>query len=232
MRTLEHVPIRIGALLLCLMVATGCERRHDVQPFVTEEEDSEFVVAVLVDLSGSFLERMTEGREAHQFLMGLLDRFFRQRVGTNDQLILAQISGTPDRALLWQGSPVELRRDFPTAQAFAEFLRSKADANGSCVHSAIVQTIEYLTSMPGVAQGKSKSALFVLSDLVDEGSSGNVSRRDVVAALQDLARLQGAFFFYFVDQRQIPPWRRELLKAGLTCEVASEIRRPVLPNFD
>ena len=229
---LKILSVCISAVIVCLLLACGCERRRETRAFVTTEEDSEYVIAVLVDLSGSFLDRMTEGGQAHDFMLALLDRYFRERIGTNDQLILAQISGTPDRSLLWQGSPFELRKQFPTARAFSDFLRSKADPQGSCVHNAVVQTVEYVMNIPSVSNRKAKSAVFVLSDMIDNGPKGSMSRGGVVKVLSDYAKLGGAFFFYFVDQTLIPVWMADLKKAGLDCNVVPDIRRPVLPNFE
>jgi hypothetical protein len=210
----------------------GCDRRRESKTFAVPGDESECVIAVLVDLSGSFLDRMTEGGEGHEFLLSLLDQYFRDRIGTNDQVILAQISATVDQSLLWQGTPLELRQQFPDAHAFSEFLRSKADPQGSCVHNAIVQTVEYVMSLPNVANGKSKSALFVLSDLIDNGPQSGASRGQVIEVLSQYFKRGGESFFYFVDQRLIPVWHRDLQKAGLEFSLLPDIRRPSLPHFE
>jgi hypothetical protein len=223
---------KIMVASLCLLLACGCERRREIKHFAAAEDDSEYVIAVVVDLSGSFLEKMTEGGQAHSFMLSLLDRYFRERVGTHDQIILAQISGTPDRALLWQGSPFELRKQFPNSRAFSEFLRSKADPHGSCVHNALAQTVEYVMSQPNVSNCKAKSAVLVMSDMVDNSPKGSLSKDQVGDVLCDYAKIGGVVCLYFVDQTLIPVWERELRKAGLEFSVASEVRRPNLPSFE
>jgi hypothetical protein len=225
--------LRKFLLFACgLLLATGCERRRDTQPIAVVDDDPEYVVAVLVDLSGSFLDKITEGGHAHDFLLALIDRYFRDRIGTNDQIILAQISATPDRALLWQGSPLELRKAFPNPRAFADFLRSQADPQGSEVHNALAQTVEYVMTQPSVSNRKAKSAVFAMSDLHDTSSEPVVSRNRAIDVLCEYGKLGGTVCLYFVDQTLVPVWQRELKKTGLEFTVASEIRRPTLPSFD
>ncbi len=111
---------RILILCLCLMVACGCERRREREMQAVAEEDYEYVVAVLVDLSGSFLDKMTEGGHAHEFLLSLIDRYFRERIGTNDQIIIAQISATPDRTCaVGRGRPSNCGRISRIPEPFA-----------------------------------------------------------------------------------------------------------------
>ena len=221
-----------NSLCLLLLLACGCERRRETQPMADVGDDSEYVIAVLVDLSGSFFDKMTHGGEAHRFLLSLLDRYFRERIGTNDQIILAQISGSRDRALLWQGTPMELRKQFANPSQFAEFLRSKADPDGSCVHSALQQTVEYVTSQPNVSVRKARSAVFVLSDMLDSTPDEAISRARAIEVLDQYGTLGGMVCLYFVDQTLIPVWQKELSGTGLQFAVTSEIRRPTLPSFE
>jgi len=222
-----------SSLCLGLLLACGCERRRETQQTVSVEEDnSEYVVAVLVDLSGSFLDKMTSGGEAHQFMLSLLDRYFRERIGTNDQIILAQISGNPDRALLWQGTPMELRKQFADPSKFSEFLRAKAEPQGSCVHNALAQTVEYVMSQPNVSKCKARSAVFVMSDMLDNSPQGETSRARAMEVLGRYGALGGTVCLYFVEQTLIPIWQRDLEATGLQFAVTSEIRRPTLPSFE
>ena len=220
------------AMCLCLALVAGCEKRTDTRSVMFTEDDSEFVVAVLIDLSPSFQSQMTEGGQAYEFLMALLDRYFRERVGTQDQLILAQISGVSDRALMWQGSPMELRKQFPDPKSFSQFLVAKANPAGSCVHDSIVQTVEYVMDEPNVANRKARSALFVLSDMIDSNPNSAASRARAVQAVQSFTEGGGAFGCYFVDQTVLTTWKRDLQKVGVDFSISSEFRRPTLPSFE
>ena len=217
---------------LCLLLVAGCEQRRDTKSVAAAQDDAEYVIAVLVDLSGSFFDKMTEGGQAHDFMVQLLDKYFRDRIGTNDQIILAQISGTPDRSLLWQGTPMELRKEFPNSRAFCDFLRSKADPRGSEVHNALAQTVEQVMSQPNVLNRKAKSAVFAMTDMFDTGRQSLVTRRRAVKVLSEYGKLGGVVHLYFVDQTLIPVWQRELATTGLEFSVVSEIRRPKLPSFE
>jgi hypothetical protein len=219
-------------ICLCLSLAVGCERRRETEPRFVVEEECDFVIAVILDLSGSFLEQMTEGGEAHRFMLSLIDRYFRDRIGSNDQIIIAQISGTLDHSLVWQGTPLQLRKDFSSPRAFSDFLRSKADPDASHVHGAITQTIEYLMSQPSVTNGKAKSAVFALTDMFDNGPHPQKSKNRAVQALAEYGKIGGTVGLFYVDQGLVPAWRSELQKTGLTFRVEPEFRRPTLPSFE
>lgn len=221
---------RIFTLCLCLMLACGCERRRETAAKPVADEDYEYLVAVLVDLSGSFLDKMTEGGQAHDFMLSLIDRYFKERVGTNDQIIIAQISNTPGRSLLWQGSPHELRKRFPNSRAFSDFLRSKADPYASYVHDAVAQTVEYVMTQPNVSN--KRSAVFALTDMLDNDPHSAESKDRAVQALSEYGKIGGTVCLYYVDQRLVPVWQRELQATGLTFIIEPEIKQPRLPNFE
>src|SRR5665213_2803801 len=162
--------------LVAILLALGCQKRTGRPPVVENEND--YVLAVLIDLSGSFSREFAERGKAHSFLLRIVDTYFRDRIGTNDQIIIAQISAA-DRSLLWQGTPLELRREFPSAAKFRDFLLSKADPTGSLVHDALTQTCDYVMSQPSVASGRAKSAVFVLSDMEDNGPEPGESKERV-----------------------------------------------------
>ena len=113
----------IVAVILC---ATGCEkRRESSHTTFAHDGNAEYVLGVVIDLSGSFSDLMAEKGQAHAFLLQVIDAYFRDRIGSQDKLIIAQISGN-ERALLWEGKPLQLRRDFPTPESFRNMLRMKS----------------------------------------------------------------------------------------------------------
>ncbi len=60
---------------------------------------------------------MANQGQAHKFLMRVIDQYFRNSIGANNRIVIAQLSATQP-ALLWDGSPVDLRQQFPTAEKF------------------------------------------------------------------------------------------------------------------
>ena len=216
--------------IAALLTVTGCEKRRESTRALTHD-DSKFCMTIVVDLSGSFQQKMAEGGAAHQFCHEVLSRYFKDRIGTEDKLIIAQISGT-ERALLWQGTPQQLRKEFSSPQAFAAFLRSKADPGGSLVHESLARTIEYVLSEPNVANGTAKSALFVLSDMLDTGDRTQAERLGNV--MKEFGQHGGIVGMYYVDQSLVAPWREGLRRAGVKdFAVESEIvSKPNLPNIE
>ncbi len=214
-----------------LISVLGCEpRKEDSKTFV--DDDCQFKVAILLDLSGSFEHLMCEGGKAYQFALNVLDHYFRERLGTDDKLIIAQISGA-DRSLLWEGTPLQLRQNFPSAKAFGEFLRIKSDPSESHIHDSIIHSLEYITSDPAIMNGQAKSAVFILSDMLDNGSSQD-SKKQAIEALSTYAEKGGVVGMYYVDQFLVSEWRKELQNAGVKelCVESEIVGVPRLPNFD
>lgn len=227
--------LTIAALLLALVVgAAGCgKRRESSESTFGNEAESEYVLTVVVDLSGSFSELMAEEGRAYEFLLQVIDRYFRDRIGLNDKLIIAQISAN-ERALLWEGTPTQLRRDFATPEAFRDMLRAKADPRASRVHDALCSAIDYVTGDPAVSGGRAKSAIFVLSDMVEYSADPDASEQRMVRALRNYGKCGGVFGVYYCDQLAVHDWQQRLKEAGIReFHVESEIvGNPSLPSFD
>lgn len=195
--------------------------------------ETEFIVMIVIDLSGSFAHHMADDGKAYEFALRIYDRYFRDRIGNSkDELILAQLSGT-HRSLLWRGSPIELRHKFATAEDFKEFLLANANPNGSVIHDGIAHALEYMNSDPALTNNNAKSAVFVLSDLLDNGLNPEQSGPRVSKALAEYASKNGVVGMYYVDQELVLPWRQTLQAARLPdfrvdCNIDDN---PDLPSF-
>ncbi len=212
-------------LLLLSLLAVGCSSAAG------ETKPTRYVLVVAVDLSGSFAEKMATDGKAYEFLVAVVERYFRDRIGKPDRVIVAQLSGT-NRSLLWEGPPRNLMRDF-SARTFRDYLLSKADPNGSHLHDGIMHALEYLMSDPQVTNGQAHSALFILSDMLDNADRPEESEAKLVAMLGAYARVGGTLGMYYVDQFQLPKWRKHAQEAGFVDPmIESEIvGRPTLPSF-
>ncbi len=198
----------------CVGVLVGCERTRDREQVAAFHEDHEYVCVVAIDLSGSFQHQMADDGQAYSFLMSVLKRYYDDHSGTHDKVILAQLSGT-NRSLLWEGTPLELRRAFPTADRFRKFLLKQANPNGSMIHDGVRHALEYVASDVHVSNGKAKSAFFVLSDMLDNAPDTEASREKLVQALTAYGKQGHVVGFYFVDQFEVAPWRQRLRDAGV-----------------
>ncbi len=221
-------------MLFVILCTLGCEKRREeanVNPF--GEDESEYVLMIVVDLSGSFQKLMAEDGTAYDFTLHAIDRYFRDRVGCNDQLILAQISGER-RSLLWHGAPRRLYEEFPTARKFRDFLVARADPNGSMVHDGIAHAMEYLMSMRSVSTGKAKSATLILSDMMDNAPDSDQSEQRLIKAFTSYSNRSGAIGLYYCDQMELVKWRQNFEKAGLRLvALAPDVKgRPPLPSFE
>src|SRR5947207_2928301 len=121
--------IRRLVIVACLvMFLAGCQKRAEQADGVFQSDDGEYVLTIVLDMSSSFRELMADNGKAWSFVCQVIDKYFRDRIGHNDKLILAQLSAS-DRALLWYGTPLQLRQEFSSASAFRDWLASHADPN-------------------------------------------------------------------------------------------------------
>jgi hypothetical protein len=86
---------------------------------------------------------------------------------------------------------------------------------------------------PGVATGKTKTALFVLSDLEDNFPDSDKTRGNVMQSLATYTRMGGIAGFYYVSMQYLSLWRKEIRDAKIRNVVLEpEISDPKLPTFD
>lgn len=222
--------------LAALVVAAGLGwLAYDSSRPVAEENELadgreyERVVVVGIDLSGSFLPLMADKGKAWEFLLKGIDRYMRGN--GSEKLILVQLSGNSG-ALIWDGTPTQLRKDFPDQEAFRKHLQSKADVNASRLHDGITEALEYLNTLPGVT-AKTKRALLVLSDMEDNLSAPGSEQR-LLRSLQEFAKRGGAVGMYFVSHPLVPRWRATLQAAGVRHHAVEShiVTSPTLPSFD
>jgi hypothetical protein len=225
---------KLWIVLLCVCVL-GCEpvANQTGSPIAAQEFD--YVLAVVVDMSGSFSGEMQSGSgRAHRFLMRAVDLFFRNRIGEgNDRIIITQVSGT-QRALLWDGTPRGLRQEFSSARAFEAFLLQNSNPAGSRIHDGVRETIEYVMGMPGVSSGKTRTFVMVLSDMDENFSEPAASREKLVNSLKAYAQAGGVAGIYWCNQQFVPGWRKDLKDCGFKSFVVESdiVADPAIPVFD
>lgn len=224
--------------LLALAIAAfsgGCTRHTEKdEPQVSlGREDAEYLIVIALDLSGSFADKMTRDGKGYEFTMRVNDNYFRNSIGTNNRIIIAQLSAANTRALLWDGTPVQMRQQFSTVADFHDFLLKKSHPGGSRLYDGIVDAFDYVLTDPSVAGGKTKCAMFVLSDF-DDNQSGPKAEERLAQSLKDFAKTNGVVGFYFLDHFRVPTWRQHLREAGIkqwVCE-SEIVAYPPLPSFE
>lgn len=234
-------------VLMLIAMSVGCSKRQEGSEVMFEEEKGKYVVTILLDMSGSFQQMMATDGKAYEFALQVIDRYFRDRIGMPDKLVIARIAGS-ERALLWEGTPQQLRQDFPGPEKFREMLLSDErrpsggtlDTTvpahltfGSNVHQSLTKTLDYVLEEPGVTDGSMKSAVFVLSDMLDTDQSDE-NKKKVLESLSQYGQSGGTLGIYWCDQLHVTEWRKHLKDAGIEhAVVQSHIQsRPTLPNFE
>lgn len=225
----------VSAALIVLICGCGGRREGRREESSTEKfqrDESEYVLTIVFDMSGSFSELMAEDGHGYDFALSVMDEYFRSRSVLRDKIILAQLSGT-ERSLLWEGTPLQLRRDFPSPEAFRDFLIKKSEPDYSFVNSGLAHIVEYVSAIPRVRNGNAKSAIFVLSDMNDNSGNSAQGLHRLENALADYSESNGTMALYYVDQLHVFDWKQTLEQCGLIdCHVESQIvGHPQLPTL-
>lgn len=224
---------KVFKIWLCLVLVAslcGCRDPNSESAFRQNDEIDRLVVLVL-DLSGSFEHKMQKDGIAYKFALDVVDQCFRDSIGSEDRLILSQISGS-SAPILWEGKPLDLRNQFKTPEEFWTFLKTKAVPNQSNVHDGIYRVVDYLMSRPGIANGRTKSAVLVLSDLLDNGASSSFSQmRDT---LKVYGSMNGVVGLYYVDQNMQKLWHNLLMQTAIRDFVVEGdfYGKPNLPTLE
>lgn len=233
MKSFKKTSCVITVFLATLAILSGgCQRRDTTAKSLFVVDQSETSVTLIVDLSGSFQHQMANEGHAYRFIQDLCDKYFLNSLGTNDRLVIGQISGEGD-ALLWEGTPLALRQDFPTPEAFRDFLLARSNSGGSKVTESMVKTLEYLLDRSPTTSSTNR-AIFVLSDMIENSSEPTMDEKRAVELIGDYSKSGGIVGMYFVHQTLVGRWRENLRQAGVAnFFVESDIvSRPTLPSFE
>jgi len=227
--------ISIGLMVVfCLLCSSCIENSPDVSTTPFEEQELDAVLAIVIDMSGSYSE-MWEGK-AFSLFLEISDRYF-QAMGTETRLVIGQLSGN-DNVLLFEGKPSDLRKKFRSPAEFAEFLKAAADPNSSRVYEATRRTLDYVGSISGVGP-KTKLLTVILSDMQDSEfhpSLSGVALDQLKESLQRYADRGGSLALYYVDESERSRWDTLLRNAGFTTGryiiEGSLTSSPRLPSFE
>jgi len=217
--------LKLLAALLPAALA-GCTAYQPPQTVgQVQEEEPEYVMVVVLDLSGSYARYMNDGK-AWNAVTAMIRKFFRDRAGEADKLVIAQISRAP-QGPIWSGSPKAFRARFGGPWAFRDLLK-QYDGNGSRVFDSITEAVEY--AMP--LMGKGRAGCFVFSDMEDNLSQPGGEQR-LVRALAAFAQKGGSVGIYWCAFREAPRWRAQLKGAVKHFVVTADIDDdPQLPSWD
>ena len=213
----------LASLIAVCLLTGGCKPR-DKNRSVFRQEPCDYVLLIAVS------EEVTNNDRAFEFVCYAIDQYFQDRgPGANDQVIISRIEG--ERPLVWQGTPRNLRLEFPSAEEFRRHL-SGTKAPGS-LHDGLSRSIKLLLETYSVSQSKAKAVTMVLSDMNDDHPSAEANDR-FIDTLVDYCRRNGAIGFYFCDQLRFEEVREKTKKAGLGwVTLEPDVHgRPPLPSFE
>lgn len=225
----------IFMLFLMMMFVSGCivsnpKAKHI--PLKTKSLDAVLVVAV--DLSGSFAKDFSD--RAYPLLLNVMRKYFVEQMGNDCKVILAQISAQ-ENAVLFEGTPRDLRRRFDSPEALAEFLLDNSKPNSSPVFEAMEETLHYVNQLSDVDADTSILTV-IASDLKDSEQDRAIWKQKGDSMLAELKRYQqlgGAIALYHVDVNEVELWKKVLASAkfepGMSLISNDMAEDPPLPTF-
>lgn len=229
----SYIIATIAALIPC----SGCVKSPDLgnsAPFESQELDA--CLSIVIDMSGSFSD-LWEDRAYHLFL-SLSDQYFNDSMGTENRLIISQLSGQ-EQAVLFEGTPADLRRQFGSPEELNEFLQENSDPGASHVYAATQRTLDYVSGVTGVTS-ETRLLTVILSDMIDTQPSSHTwddtQPHPLKESLRRYQALGGGLALYFVAESQRNHWKDLLREAGFQpgyYMIESDLAaNPQLPRFD
>lgn len=231
-RLLRKGGVATALLMAGMILFVGCQRRSDESRTGFDEPQSEYVLALVLDLSSSSVDLFNEDQAGYEFMMKLIDHYMISVPGDAGRIVLVQISAS-DNPLLWEGSPLQLQQDFSSPNEFREMLLAASKPSRSRVNEGLAKTLKYLLKHRSIRQG-AKPGIFVLSDMEDNGAFGSRYEAEVLESLKEFGRRGGISGLYFVNQSLVEKWEKHFRDAELAdFRVTPDfVVHPPLPSFD
>jgi hypothetical protein len=221
---------KLCVTVCCFLSVCGCEEYVATDSPALSAVQRDYVLAFVLDTSGSFVPRMFDGKElGYKFFIKASDQYFRNRMGDHDRILISQLSANY-RTLLWEGAPLALRRRFGNSESLRKFIQENSDPAGSRVYASVADTLDYIQALPGVSDGKTKVCVLVLSDMLDTSMQPE-DRQRMMDSLERFAKTNGSIGLYWVDQFSLSDCRQCLATSGIRDYVVESeiVDDPSLP---
>ena len=203
----------ISTLLAVILLLPGCAKHQETDTRVIRPPEWNFILIFLVDPSRRFAEKKFDAA-AHRFLVGTAENYFRGRSEPDDRVLLASLTDEGGSPLLWQGTPRDLRRQFDTPEALRDFVTQHSRPTKH-VYASLAKTLDYVSDLPPVHDGKAKAVVVVLSDMLDDSKTREQDLVKAAAALKRFTALRSEIGHWWVDWDAVPDFKKWYRKADL-----------------
>jgi len=212
----------LGAFTL-LLGASGCTERSTANApgggprhhTTYKMPENAHMLAIIIDLSPSFAEQIDHEQGAFTWMLRVIDEYKRNLPAGEGRLLIAQVSGGGASPLVWEGNPSNLRKSFPDADTFKEFMISQSQsAGGTPLYAGLGDTLDFVLRHPTVRSGQSSVDLIVISDMVDNLDTNGSQEQRLVKLLTQFAAQGNGIGMYYVDPSVTAHFTEVLAKAG------------------
>lgn len=218
--------IRSILLLFLIALLCGCRDPKQQAAVTWEQEPTDYTLLIIIDP-----DTVNKNPRAADFVVYALDYYFRDRVGTNDHVIISGL-GT-EAPVMFEGNPRTLREDYPSEQQFRDFLKSRGNPDRK-INDGVAKSLKYISRTSGVKRGGAVPVALIVSSMIDGQPESKDSEDRVIQSLIDFGTItRGHIAYYFCDQNRLDVIDERMKKAGfnmtiLECDVNG---RPPLPTF-
>ncbi len=214
-------------LWICVALSGCGKRREKSDGFSFDQPATKYTLLIVADI-----DVVKSDPRSYELVVRAIDKYFHDRIGESDQVIISQISGN-DHPMIFQGTVRQLRHDIPNQEAFKRYLMEHSDP-GRRLSEGLAESFEYLMNTYSVAKGNSIPVALIISSLKEGEAETPTSEQHFIDELIKFHRSRGRMAFYYCDQQRMAWIRAQTAKAGMTWVTleGESNKYPPLPTFD
>ena len=202
-------------VLLCLLI--GCARREGAPSVEENGEDRVMLLAIGTD----------DDREL-DFAARLVEGFVR--TSPQDKLVIARLGAAA--FLAWEGRSADLKKLCPSKQELKALLKRSEPTKAVPLYASLRDCLRFVIDGPRVQAGRAKPLVFVLSSMVDDGTTFQ-DKCNLTYFIGEVGYKRGEMRVYFADPSKVAYVTRWIAQMHVqkSAVFSSAQSQPPVPGF-